>query len=221
MLHGALGAASQLEPLRELLGAIPIEFPGHGTTPLTEGEFSMTGFARYADRLLPSAGPIDLFGYSMGGYVALLLALKYPGSVRRVMTLGTKFEWTPAVAAKDAARLNPDVMEAKVPAFTDLLKARHTACSWRDNLAHTATLLHDLGAHPLLGPDELARITQHVCIAVGDLDVTVTADECARVAGMMPKATVAILAETSHPFEQLDHAMLAARVGAFFAEADA
>ena len=47
-------------------------------------------------------------GHSMGGYVALKLALKRPELVDRIITLGTKFNWTPEVAAKEVKMLNPD-----------------------------------------------------------------------------------------------------------------
>jgi pimeloyl-ACP methyl ester carboxylesterase len=62
----------------------------------------------------------SFFGYSMGGYAAMVLALKHPERVDRIVTLGTKFDWNPISASKETQLLNVDLMEQKIPAFTVL-----------------------------------------------------------------------------------------------------
>ena len=83
LLHGALGSAAQLS---ELQANLPVEravfvlnFPGHGGVA-TDSPFSMQLFGGAVLDLMETQkiAKADIFGYSMGGYVALWLAWKYP-----------------------------------------------------------------------------------------------------------------------------------------------
>ena len=218
LVHGALGSAVQLSPLVAALqgfDARVVELAGHGETALGEQPFSIDGFVAQVAQQLDTDGmeSADFFGYSMGGYVALALALAHPERVGRVVTLGTKFEWTPEGAAREASRLDPDTIRARVPAFADQLRARHSGSGgWEGTLLRTAHLLTALGAAPVLGADELARITQPVCVMVGDRDATVSAEESARISRLLPSGSLAVLPLTPHPFERVDHALLATLV---------
>ncbi len=79
LLHGALGSAAQLETLQaqmpESQDAVALDFPGHGSASSTE-PFSMRLFADSVLKFMDekNAAQADIFGYSMGGYVALWLA---------------------------------------------------------------------------------------------------------------------------------------------------
>src|ERR1051326_9543575 len=83
LLHGAIGSKVQLEPLASLLGdkysVHSMNFSGHGGEPLPE-QFSIAGFANDVLSYLEGNNlpRVNIFGYSMGGYVALYLARHYP-----------------------------------------------------------------------------------------------------------------------------------------------
>jgi len=62
---------------------------------------------------------IHVFRYSTGGYVVLNLAMKYPRFISKLVTLGTKFNWTLERAKKEVKLLNLDVVELKVPKFSN------------------------------------------------------------------------------------------------------
>src|SRR5262249_22598437 len=156
LIHGALGAATQMEPLRQAVGperpVMAVELEGHGETPPIGTGYSIERFADNIRQALAARGVdrADLFGYSMGGYVALYLAAHSPDLVASVTTLGTKLTWTPTIAAAENTRLDPDVIRAKVPAFADLLERRHRgAGGWESVLARTAGLMTALGEHPV------------------------------------------------------------------------
>ena len=216
LLHGALGSASQLDPLIAELSAVDnlraMEFGGHGNTPLLDRPFTIAGFvaqlAEYVDR--EGIERADLFGYSMGGYVALAYALAHRERVGRIFTLGTKFTWTPEFAARERARLDPAVIRAKQSDMAEVLMARHAgAGGWESTLCHTAALMQSLGDHPVLGMPELSRVEPRACLMVGDRDAMVGVGETSWASERVRAGELAVLPGTPHPFELVDHKMLA------------
>lgn len=214
VVHGALGSSCQMAPVvkallaaRRFADVIPVELPGHGETPLEPGApFTMETFAHAIGSAIARANvPRPLvFGYSMGGYAALLLEQLHPDTVGGIVTLGTMLQWSPDVAARAAARLDPHVLRDKVPAFASVLQARHaSAGGWELVLTRTAELLRQLGDHPPLTSSSLAGITCPVHLLVGDRDDSVTLDETMRAASCMPRARASRLPDTPHPIEKV------------------
>ncbi len=195
-----------------------LEFEGHGETAPHPDGYSIERFAEQVVERLAARGigRAALFGYSMGGYVALHLARVHPERVAAVATLGTKFRWDPATAAREAARLDPDAIRAKVPRFADALAARHGgAGGWEAVLARTAALLRALGERPVLTDATLAEVAQPVRVMVGDRDATVTVEETAGAYRALPNGELAVLPRTPHPLEQVDTGRLVAALGEF------
>lgn len=210
LLHGALGAASVMEPLTELLNgegyaAQTLNFSGHGGAPFVEG-FGIEPFTNEVVRFMDENGleKTDIFGYSMGGYVALNLARLHPGRVGRIITLATKFDWTPEGAEREAKMLDPDKIEAKVPAFAKQLEERHAPNDWKLLLRKTADMMLELGQRPLLTPDVLSKITHPCLICLGDNDQMVSLAETTQAANALPNGQLRILEQTQHPFEKVN-----------------
>lgn len=93
-LHGLFGRgrnfsriAAGLEPEAQ---SLLIDLPNHGESGWTEG-FDYAEMADLvADHLrngFASAGPFDVVGHSMGGKVAMVLALRHPDLVRRLVVV--------------------------------------------------------------------------------------------------------------------------------------
>ncbi|WP_396224884.1 alpha/beta fold hydrolase [Gemmatimonas sp.] len=223
VVHGALGSARQMAPVVEALRAlrrfadvVPVELPGHGETALAAGQpFDMTVLADALGEAIARAGitrPL-VFGYSMGGYAALVRELRAPGTIGGVVTLGTMLHWTPAIAARAAARLDATLIREKVPAFAATLAERHQgAGGWDTVLAHTARLLRELGDAPVLTDETLALIHCPVHLLVGDRDDSVSLEETAHAASRLPHARASLLADTPHPIEKVDMALIAREV---------
>ncbi|MBK9190118.1 MAG: alpha/beta hydrolase [Crocinitomicaceae bacterium] len=93
LLHGALGAASQLEPLKKILQNVfdvhILEFEGHGQT-YSDKPYSIDLFVSNLKSYLDQhqLKEVFVFGYSMGGYVALKLASQLPEYFSKIITLG-------------------------------------------------------------------------------------------------------------------------------------
>ena len=221
LIHGALGAQSQLEPLLPLLGdarAHAIELEGHGSTP-SAADYDMRRFVANVRDFMTTEriGRAALFGYSMGGYVALLLAAEHPEMVTSVATLATKLAWTPEVAARETRRLDPTTIRAKVPAFARELEERHAgAGGWELVLSRTAALMTGLGARPPVDEALLGRIGCPVLLMVGDSDAVVTVDETAAAARAIPGGRHVVLPTTPHPFEQRYPELVASRLRDYY-----
>jgi pimeloyl-ACP methyl ester carboxylesterase len=211
LLHGALGSCEHFDALAERLPQPPLSmnFPGHGGLAANE-PFSIAGFADAVERYLDKKGAeaADIFGYSLGGYVALYLAWKKPARVRSIATLGTKFDWTPETAARETARLDPAAIEAKVPQFAEALERRHAPADWKELLRQTARLLTALGQGPDLTTEAWPAITCPVTIGRGELDTMVTAEESRAVAAALPNARYVELPATKHPLELVDPGLI-------------
>src|SRR5687768_332802 len=119
LLHGAIGSSAQLEALAQKLSSNfnvhNLDLPGHGGTEMP-GDYSIQTFAEhvktYCDQ--KQLDKIFIFGYSMGGYVGMYLAKKYPELVEKLVTLATKFHWDEAIAAKEIKMLKPDLIRQKL-----------------------------------------------------------------------------------------------------------
>lgn len=221
LLAGALGEKGQFEQLAKALSGKfelhTLNFSGHGATTMPEA-FSIELFAENVLDYLAAheLEDINIFGYSMGGYVALYLARFHPQKVRKVFTVATKWEWTPAIAAKEIRMLDPEKIEAKIPAFAQQLATRHHPNDWRLILQKTADLMQALGDHPPLQGADFEQLTQHIRVAIGDRDKMVTLEETIAVYGLLQHGELQVLPATPHPFEQVETRRLADALVDFF-----
>jgi pimeloyl-ACP methyl ester carboxylesterase len=226
VLHGALGDAAQMEPLvtalRDALGrdVIAFDFEGHGSASDAGRPFRAAHFVENVLARLDADGiaRADLVGYSMGGYVALLLAHVHAARVGRVFTHATKFRWTPEVAERETRMLDARAIEAKVPRFAEQLRARHVGAGWERVLERTAEMMRALGARPDLDDAALSAIALPVRVCVGDRDTTVSPEESAGVVRLLPQGELEVLPRTPHPFEKVRLARLASSVVEFLSD---
>ncbi len=214
VLHGALGSASQMQPLTQILSIDAkvhvFDLSGHGADSRHQ-TFSIELFTDDLFRYMASndIGRAHVFGYSMGGYIALHAAAEHPQRFGRLITLGTQFHWTVDLAFKEIGMLRPEVIESKVPAFARLLDSRHHGTDWRSNMWKTALLMLHLGHRQLLNAEKLKAIPNRVLIMRGDADRMVSAETSQEAANYLQRGEYLELANTPHPFEQVDYAMLA------------
>lgn len=209
ILHGAIGSKDQFELLKHQLvkkyNVHSINFSGHG------GEVFKSKFniAQFADDVLAylnqqHISSVDVFGYSMGGYVALYLAKNAPDRINKIITLGTKFSWTPEVAQQEIKMLDAEKIEEKIPAFAELLKLRHAPNNWKEVLAKTAEMMLEMGQNNPLTINDYKTIQHQVKIGLADQDEMVTLEETMAVANAIPNALFYQLHNSKHPIEKVD-----------------
>jgi len=97
LLHGGLMTIEAFGPVLEKLAAsrqvIAVEAQGHGHTGPLDRPMTFANMANDVAAVLNSLGlgPVDVLGYSMGGTIALRLALDHPELVKKVAMASTPF----------------------------------------------------------------------------------------------------------------------------------
>ena len=218
LLHGAIGAGDQLEPLRKYLEkdteVYVFSFDGHGGKPFNTDSFSIPSFANQVLDFIKKenfSAP-NIFGYSMGGYVAMYIARYFPATINEIITLGTKYKWDPLIASKEIKMLDPEIMMTKIPVFAKQLEARHHPNDWKIVLEKTRELMLSLGDHPALTIDDLKKINNNCCVMLGDRDKMVSIEETVEVYRTVSNCQLNILPNTPHPIEQINLEYLASQI---------
>ncbi|WP_127132602.1 alpha/beta fold hydrolase [Pseudoflavitalea rhizosphaerae] len=221
LLHGATGAASQLQPLADALSKTYsvhiINFSGHGGEPMPGEDFSIELFAKqvlsfFDEHQLQS--PI-VFGYSLGGYVGMYIARHHPGRISKLITLATKFHWDEAIAAKQQRSFDANVILEKAPAFAEQLKQMHAPNDWKEVLSKTGAMLTALGNRNSLVIEDYPQVQTEILLVQGDKDRMVTLEETIAVYRALPanSARLCVLPGTPHPLEQVDLNLLVMLIG--------
>lgn len=209
LLHGALGNKAHLQNLCDVLSShyevYTLNFPGHGEH-FSSKDFSMDFFAEEVNAFMNrhSLESTIIFGYSMGGYVGLKMALQFPERVEKLITLGTKIKWTKEVTTKELQMLNTEKMASKIPHFVEKLKNENPANEWKALVKKTAKMLHGLGSGNAIAESEFAKIKIPVLVLRGSKDTMVTNEECENLVRILPCGTYMEIPGAMHQFEKVD-----------------
>lgn len=214
ILHGALGSASQLEPVSAALQnkgmhVHAMNFSGHGGVSFS----SAFGIEQFAEDVLHELdglhlAAVNIFGYSMGGYVALWFAKHHPNRVGKIITLGTKFDWSVESASQEINKLNPEKILEKIPAFARILEHRHSPNDWKELMRKTADMMMGLGQRPLLTQEILRTIQHPTRICLGDQDDMADRKYSEAVAAFLSDGEFLLLENTPHPIEKVSTGQL-------------
>lgn len=225
LLHGFTGSRETWTPFRTAWAGyrlIAVDLLGHGGSdcPADPERYGMPNAVRDLLALLDALA-VDqavVLGYSLGGRIALRLALAAPARVRALILESA----SPGIAdpAERAARRERDAAWADaierdgLPAFValweslplfagqarlpDAIRARLRAQRLHHNAAGLANSLRGIGAgmdEPLF--DRLPTLTMPVLLMAGHLDETYTA-HAQRMTAMIPRAEAALVPDAGH-----------------------
>ena len=221
LLHGALGAAAQFSSLQSALeknfNCKALNFYGHGNAAAVHKTFRIELFAEQLHQeLQKETEPVHVFGYSMGGFVACYCAHQFPERIKRIFTLGTKWEWTAETVSREVKMLDANTIQQKVPAFATQLAKRHSALSWEVVLQRTAEMMRYLSMQKIFGTAEAAGLQLPVCYAIGDRDKMVSKEETHAMYSANKLAQYCVLPNTPHPIEQVNDGLLVSILNHFF-----
>lgn len=223
LLHGALGSQKQLEPLKKALESkfevFSMDFQGHGT----KSESGTLGMEDFSKDLLDfmhenNIEKANIFGYSMGGYVALAFAKEHADKVHRIVTLGTKFHWTKESAAEETAKLNPEKIAEKVPAFAKSLSDQHGEAHWKNVVSKTADMMTELGNGKAMKDADFSEIQTNTLLLLAEQDSMVSLAETEKVQIALPNAELQIVPGAKHPLETVNIEKLAEMISEFVKE---
>lgn len=154
---------------------IAVDFQGHGRTNDIDRPFSAAAFAGDVLGVLDRLGVrrADILGFSVGGAVALDLAIDHPGRVRKIIVSSTSFAASGMRGSENADAVG--AMTVDMIAGTPMETA-YLAKSPHPDLDHLQVLLDKLGATYQGGfPDrtdaEIRAIEAPTLITVGDADM--------------------------------------------------
>ncbi len=217
LLHGALGSAANFTELISSLHndfeIYTLDFEGHGQPQQSDYPLTIPGFANQVLAFLDAnkIDKINIFGYSMGGYVGLYLAKHHPERIEKLFTLATKLDWTVEGSQKEAALLNPEIIKDKVPKFAMALERLHGQ-NWERLLVKTAEMMLGLGKSQVVTPTDFAGIAIPILLAVGDKDMMVSVEETLEGYRQLPNGQFLVLPNTQHPIERVNSKELAHQI---------
>jgi len=206
LLHGALGSSEDLVSLenalkKENLKVYTFSFSGHGKTPFKD-KFGIEQFVKELEGFIKEKklSELTVFGYSMGGYVALFLASQQNDLIQKIITLGTKFDWSKNSVDKETKMLDPKIISEKVPAFAKALETKHGEV-WNDLLLKTADLMREIHEKEFLTTELLKGLQIPALLGLGDKDQMVSLEETTGVFKLLPNAAMFMLPKTKHQLE--------------------
>ena len=220
LLHGAIASQEQLislaSNLQSKMDVHSFDFCGHGKNAQGEDEVDMIYHAHEIIDYIKSnqLSNVHVFGYSMGGYAALVAAKIRPGLVESIITLGTKFDWTSETVIKETRMLDAEKMLEKVPQFVEHLKRIHSSNHWQTVLMQTKKMMEKLAQNPLLTIENANEITCKKLILVGEFDQTAGLDSSRQYA-IAGNSNFQVLLNTAHPFDKVDLQILTETINAF------
>jgi len=156
-----------------------IDTRGHGHSPKGTAPFTLSQFADDLRNFMNEQGleQADILGFSDGGNIALLFALRYPNQVRRLVL--------------NAANLFPEGME---PWLLEDLMREHRALA-HENTAetiHQRQLLELMLREPHIDPAELSTLTCPTLVIAGDQDM-ILESHTRLIAESIPAARLSII----------------------------
>lgn len=222
LLPGALGNQNHFSALREILqphfDVYSLDFSGHAGKTCEE-DFSIELFVNDLHDYINKNNleKPDIFGYSMGGYVALKFVLESPERVGKIMTLATKLDWNAESAAKEEKMLNWKKMEEKIPDFTAVLKKENQPNDWRKLVEKTAKMIQGLGHGKAVPIQDFAEIKNSVLVVRGSEDNMVSKEESQKLAEILPRGKFLEIPDCKHPFPLVDQRKLSEIMIEYFA----
>lgn len=212
LIHGALGNGSEFDALLPLLKEdfklITYELPGHGKRANELENFSMEKIIIDFESFLNNTGPSYIFGFSLGGYLALSLALQNETNIKGIITLGTKLNWSPEIALKETQSLSVDFLKEKAPPFYDYLVNIHNE-HLPQLLEATAQFMLALGNNPLLSTETVKTINIPVHLLRGGKDRMVTREETETISTALSTGVYYEIPSFPHPLGFIQPKLLA------------
>ncbi len=171
----------QMEPFSRHFRVIAVDTRGHGQTPRGEAPFTIRQFAEDLRFFMDTQGIVkaSILGFSDGGNIAMVFALKYPERVDRLILNGANLD---ASGVKRSVQIPIEIGYRMASLF-----ARRSPEA-RKNAELLGLMVND----PDVRPDELGRIQAPTLIIAGDRDM-IKESHTRLIAARIPDARLEII----------------------------
>lgn len=177
LLHGGLGSIDMFRPVLPKLAesrlVIAVDLQGHGRTPLGKRAFRLESMGDDMAVLVEKLGfpKVDVLGYSLGGGVALRMAVQKPDSVRRLALVSTGFRDDAFYPELKALQLQVSGKAAPMMKDTPMYKSYAAVAP---NVSEFPRLLDAIGDFMRSQYDwssDVSKLKQPVMLVYGDSDM--------------------------------------------------
>ena len=216
---------AQVRALAPAHRVIVPDLRGHGESPAPDAVYAMDLMAEDVVEMLDGLGiaePVVVGGLSMGGYVALALALNHPDRIRGLVLADTRA----AADSPEAAAKREETAQAVLktgdlgPLIEGMVPRLFSRSTFRDRPglvppikaameqttpAGVAGALRGMACRPDRR-DRLGEIPCPVLVAVGEDDAISPPDEARAIAESLPAGRLAVIPRAGHlaPYENPD-----------------
>ena len=197
LLHGGMSSSASL--LKSIGPSLSKHFQiaafdrrGHGRTGDTDEPFSYDAMADETIAFIEHLkGPVNVLGHSDGGNVALLVAMRRPDLVRRVVVIGANYHFDGLLAVATF-----DVDSEEFAQWAQRYGESSPDGPGHARVVEEKTRIMTL-SQPTLTTEDLATISVPTLVMAGDDDVATLAHTCSMYEAI-PQAQLAIVPGTSH-----------------------
>jgi len=209
-LHSALSDYHEFDTLSSFYPDrlhVLLDFPAHGKSTTESTELTIGIIAEVVRDLLIELKifSIDIIGYSMGGYVALELALIAPSLVNSIVAHAMKFYWTEKAIDDSINQLTSEAIKSRSMKGFEKLSSMHSSTSLEKTLRITRGIINNFRSFQFTEND-LLQIQSPLLISVGDRDELISLPEIVRlfISQDKTKTYLAIHPNSPHPISKLD-----------------
>lgn len=208
VLHGVAGCtpletAGLVRRLEPHYRVVAVDFSGHGASDHV-ASFSADLFADNARAALDHAGieRADVFGFSMGGAMALHFAHRHPERVRRLALHGVNVAWDEARVAALNRRLDAEAIAEHRPRLANELAANHG--DWQALFRRTQAFVATLPAHSSDMVEVATRIKPPTLVSAVDGDALFPLDVPLGLHDLLPDSRLALIPGDRHALQAVN-----------------
>lgn len=209
MVHGngaSIGSlAGQIEYFKSKYRVIAMDSREQGKSTGSDAKLSYELLADDLSALLDhlKTGPVNILGWSDGGIEALLMGMRHPDQVKKIVAM--------------AANLNP-TLEAIYPETDEMAKgaAKSITPEMRDTPEgkKEAKLVGLLTDQPQIDPKDLSKITAPTLVLSGDQDL-IRLEHTVKIFNSIPNAELGVFPSSTHAVPLDEPALFNAAVERF------
>jgi pimeloyl-ACP methyl ester carboxylesterase len=183
---GSLGAfAAQIDYFKGHRKVIAMDSRDQGRSGDSGGAITYEQMADDLAALIDhlKTGPVDVVGWSDGGIEALLLGVRHPNKVRKLVAM--------------AANLNPQAIYPETAAWVAQMKASTPIDTTTREGRRAAKMLNLLENEPHIDPKLLGKVAAPTLVMSGDHDV-IRLEHTVEIFNNLPNANLAVLPNATH-----------------------